>query len=267
MSISEPSIIFEDEQLLILNKPAGVTVTEGPGHPHENTTAGWILRYIGEPIVGVGQEGRWGIIHRLDKETSGILVVVKTQPMYDHLRTQFQSRDIAKEYTTLVWGDVQATVAQKLRKQVGKKGTPEVEQQRFTINAPIARHPKGISRFIVNHEGKPAQTNFQIKQTFSFTIDQESYPATLLTAFPKTGRTHQIRVHLKAFGHPVIGDGTYQTHAQRALAQPFCPRQFLHASAISFEGIDGETLHFEAPLPEDLQKVLEVVGESVTSSV
>lgn len=252
----QDNILFEDEHLLILNKPVGISVTPGPGNPFEQTVAGWLLGYLGDTLKQVGLEDRWGIVHRLDKDTSGVLVTAKTSNMLDHLVEQFRSQGIKKEYASLVWGDVLHTVSKKFTKQVVGD---------FVINAPIARHPKGFSKFVVSSDGKPAVTEFHIDELLHMQDREGILPVTLLTAFPKTGRTHQIRVHIKAFGHPVVGDKQYQSRTQFAISQRIIARQFLHAKTIEFEDLEGEIRRFEAPLAEDLEAVLESLITTVSS--
>jgi 23S rRNA pseudouridine1911/1915/1917 synthase len=247
-------VLFEDSDILVLDKPAGISVTPGPGHLFEDTIAGWLLDYLGDDLYEVGQEDRWGIVHRLDKDTSGVLVTAKSPPMYEHLVEQFRNSRVAKEYVALTWGKVSDTVEHKLYKK--HQSTP-ANTQEFVINAPIGRHPKGISRFLVDPQGKPSLTKFLIQIEVEGNIGTQKQWLTLLSAFPKTGRTHQIRVHLKAFGHPIVGDAVYQTHAQKELAAQLLERQFLHAYALECEMLNGQSKRFEAELPEDLTRVVE----------
>lgn len=244
-------ILFEDEHLLILNKPAGISVTPGPGNPFEQTIAGWLLGYLGDTLKQVGLEDRWGIVHRLDKDTSGVLVMAKTGTMFDHLVNQFREQSVKKEYVTLVWGDVSEKVEGKIQNSKGNA------HPSFIIDAPIGRHPKGISRFIVSPDGKPSRTEFHVEERYTIADRAGELPLSLLTAFPKSGRTHQIRVHLKAFGYPVVGDKTYQSRTQFAIAQRFINRQFLHARAIEITDLEGNMRHFTAPLAEDLEMALD----------
>jgi len=239
-------IVFEDDHLIVLNKPAGISVTPGPGNPFEATIAGWVLEYIGESLKQVGLENRWGIVHRLDKDTSGVLLTAKTSTMFDHLAGQFRTQTTKKEYSTLVWGDVLKKVKRKAQ------SASDSEITTFVVDAPIGRHPKGISRFIVTPEGKPSRTDFHIEKIYSIADREGELPLTLITAFPKSGRTHQIRVHLKAFDHPVVGDKTYQSRTQFAISQRFIQRQFLHARTIEFADLEGNMRRFEAPLADDL---------------
>ncbi len=250
-------ILYEDRDTLVLDKPAGISVTSGPGHPFEHTVAGWLLHYVGDDLLTVGQEDRWGIVHRLDKDTSGVLVTAKTSSMYEHLVDQFRRSLVTKEYLTLVWGKVSQTVTRKVQK---KHHSVLINQEEFVVNAPIARHPKGISRFVVDPGGKPSLTKFIILEEQEVTLDGNKQWVTLLRAFPKTGRTHQIRVHLKAFGHPVVGDSSYQTKAQKILSESLIERQFLHAHTLECSLLSGESKRFEAELPEDLLKPLTTLG-------
>lgn len=242
-------ILFEDENLVVLNKPAGISVTPGPGNPFEKTIAGWFLEYIGQQLKQVGQEDRWGIVHRLDKDTSGVLLMPKTGSIFEHLQEKFRSGQVKKTYIALAWGDILATLSRK-------RATHEVRGE-FAIDAPIDRHPKGFSRFLVSPDGKEAVTEFSVMQVLYIGDREGILPVTLLNAYPKTGRTHQIRVHLKAFGHPIVGDVLYQSRTQYAISQRYIDRQFLHAQAIEFEDLQGNIRRYEASLPDNLSELLE----------
>lgn len=224
-NLQPPQIIFENHELLVLNKPSGLSVTPGP-YFFQDTLAGWVRNYLGEKIVGVGLPERWGIVHRLDKDTSGVLLIAKTQKVFEELVGRFKKRQVDKEYLALVWG--------------------KVSRDEFIIDAPIARHPKIKNRFAVVEGGRQAQTRFRVVGYYPSSF------FTLIKAFPKTGRTHQIRVHLKSIQHPIVGDSLYQgkRHSLR-----FSSRLFLHAQKIKV--ILGRIVYeFESELPDELKRVL-----------
>ncbi|MEK7493569.1 MAG: RluA family pseudouridine synthase, partial [Patescibacteria group bacterium] len=183
-----------------------------------------------------GQENlRPGIVHRLDKETSGLLVVAKTQPMFEWLKKQFQDRTVAKTYTALVAG--------KLAKSEGEIAVPIGRLKARQIALPGAR--RRVSRNV--SKSRNASTGFKVLGLYD--------GFTLAEAYPKTGRMHQIRVHFKHIGHPLAGDKTYAS--KRVLGALPLARQFLHASALSFPLPDGTIASFLSPLPGDLKKVLQ----------
>ncbi|MFI5272064.1 MAG: RluA family pseudouridine synthase [Ktedonobacterales bacterium] len=219
-------IVFEDAHLLVVNKPAGVVVHPAPGHP-DGTLVDALRAYL--PGLATGDDAtRPGIVHRLDKDTSGLLIVAKTAPAHTGLAEQMKDHRMVKRYLALVEGHLSA---------------PE-----GVVEAPIGRDRRFRQRMAVVAEatgGRPARTRFR-------TLG-ERHGRTLLELQLETGRTHQIRVHLAAVQHPVVGDETYGRHQ---LPQP--ARQFLHASHLEFaHPISGEWLVFEAPLPEDLMTFLQ----------
>lgn len=249
----EIDILFEDPQILVINKPAGLVVMPGPGHEeYQDTLAGWVKNYLGEKIVGVGLPGRWGLVHRLDKDTTGAMVIAKTQEVFEDLVYQFKSKLVKKEYMALVWGAIS-------------------ENQK--VETPIGRNPKNPLKFTVAKSGfsKSAQTTFHVVKVFkdaSFSQpDQHSREVfmdfALLKAFPETGRTHQIRVHLASLGHPIVGDPLYSGRKKYRWAKNLLglPRPFLHAQKLEF--LHPETskkVSFEAALPGDLHNVLELLS-------
>lgn len=233
----EIDILFEDPQILVINKPVGLVVMIGPGHEqYQDTLAGWVKNYLGEKIVGVGLPGRWGLVHRLDKDTTGAMVIAKTQEVFEDLVYQFKSKLVKKEYMALVWGAIS-------------------ENQK--VETPIGRNPKNPLKFTVAKSGfsKSAQTTFHVVKVFK--------DASLLKAFPETGRTHQIRVHLASLGHPIVGDPLYSGRKKYRWAKNLLglPRPFLHAQKLEF--LHPETskkVSFEAALPGDLHNVLELLS-------
>ncbi len=216
-------IIYEDNDLLVINKPAGMVVHPGPGHA-QGTLVNALLAHH-PPIADVGPHDRAGIVHRLDKDTSGALVVAKRQPVLEALQEQFRNRQVEKAYLALVKGEVQP---------------PE-----GIIEVPIGRDPTDRQRMAPLPEGKYARTRYRVVRRF------RGY--SLVEAEPYTGRTHQIRVHLSWMGHPVVGDTDYGHRRQRLLKD----RHFLHASRLGFtHPTRQEPVTFEAPLPSQLEALL-----------
>ena len=216
------NIIYEDEHLLAVDKQAGLTTHPGPGH-ETGTLANALLSYL-PGLAGVGDPTRPGIVHRLDKDTSGLLLVAKTQPAHRDLSTQFKKRTIAKTYLALV---------------VGPASPPE-----GVIQAPVGRHFNRRREMAVVHQGRDAETHYKTVTSY------DGY--TLLSVMPHTGRTHQIRVHMAAIGHPVVGDTTYGKR------EPHLHRHFLHAASLQFRHpYSGERMELTASLPEDLSNFLD----------
>ena len=218
-------ILHSDEDIVVLNKPSGLVVHPGPGN-REGTLANALLARYPE-MAGVGPEERPGIVHRLDKETSGVMVAARSARAYESLLGQFKRHDVRKTYVGLVYGRVTADEGR--------------------IDWPIGRHAtkrKKISTHTKNP--KEAETLFRVVERLP--------ESTLLEIRPVTGRTHQIRVHLAAAGHPVVGDRVY---GRRKFAKRY-PRLFLHARSISFlHPATGERIEFAAVLPPELEGVLE----------
>lgn len=221
------TIAYEDEDILVVDKPAGLTVHPGPGHPN-HTLVNAILAHCSN-IVTRGDSSRPGIVHRLDKETSGLMVVAKNDVARQYLIDQFKSRAVTKGYLVLVNG--------KVFPQEGK------------IEAPIGRDPHYRKRMAVVEDGREASTKYRVREylgDYSF-----------LEVSPETGRTHQIRVHLSAIGHPVAGDAVYGGKS------PHIGRQFIHAYHLGFYlPTSGTYQEFTCPLPRDLEEALESLGQS-----
>jgi len=217
-------IVYEDADLLVVDKPAGLAVHPAPGHP-SHTLANAVLSYL--PALAKDADSlRPGIVHRLDKDTSGLIIVAKNRLAQANLSQQFKSRVVKKTYITLVQG----------------KLTPE----KGIIEAAIGRDPSHRQRMAVTAKGREARTEYQVIKYIG------NY--SLLEIKPETGRTHQIRVHLAAIGFPVVGDTTYGLKSSRF------PRQFLHASKITFKlPSTGKEITLESPLPPDLQGVLKEI--------
>jgi 23S rRNA pseudouridine1911/1915/1917 synthase len=225
-------ILYEDPDLVVLDKPAGMVVHPAAGHD-SGTLVNALLHHV-KDLSGIGGELRPGIVHRLDRGTSGLMVVAKNDRAHQELSRQFQDREVDKEYTALVWGVVQA--GRRIDAAIGrdpgdrqKMSTRARRARQAVTRVTFARHLKGVS---------------------------------LLKVAIATGRTHQIRVHLSAIGHPIVGDPVYGGVHRRVLPNlrsvMRLERPFLHASRLSFtHPSDGKRLIFESPLPEDLQRVLD----------
>ncbi|MGB1546971.1 MAG: RluA family pseudouridine synthase [Alphaproteobacteria bacterium] len=237
------SILYEDEDLLVLDKPAGLVVHPAPGNP-DATLVNALLHHCGESLSGIGGVARPGIVHRLDKDTSGLMIAAKNDAAHRSLSAQLASRRLKRVYLALVHGV-----------PVPASGT---------IDAPIGRHPKHRKRMaVVSRGGRAARTRYKVLKRFGRV-------ASLLECRLETGRTHQIRVHLAHLGHPVIGDPVYgrgrlpagATAPIAAILKAF-PRQALHAHVMGFDHPrDGKRLDFESPLPRDfldLIKKLEIL--------
>lgn len=221
-------VVYEDDDLLVVNKPAGMVVHPSPGH-HERTLVNALLaRY---PDLGVGDAGRPGIVHRLDRGTSGLIVVAKTEAALRHLRRQFKGRKVHKTYLALVHG---------------RPPAPE-----GIIEAPLGRDPRQRQRMAVVPGGREARTRYRVLE------DLGDY--SLLEVIPETGRTHQIRVHLAWLGVPVAGDRLYgrERGVRRVKDDLGLERQFLHAWRLSFERPGGQDLlRLEVSLPDELERVI-----------
>jgi 23S rRNA pseudouridine1911/1915/1917 synthase len=220
-------VIFEDKHLVVLNKAAGMVVHPGTG-TGEDTMVHALLAHCAGELSGIGGVERPGIVHRLDKETSGLLVVAKNDAAHRALADQFASRTLTKEYVALV------------------AGVPKADSG--SINSAISRHPVHRHRMTVGEGGRPARTDWTVEKKFET-------QAALLRCRIHTGRTHQIRVHLKSLGHPILGDATYGWKPNPALPVP--PRVMLHAEHLVFSHpVSGKVLDLHAPLPKDFKQVL-----------
>jgi 23S rRNA pseudouridine1911/1915/1917 synthase len=216
-------IVYEDADVLVVNKPAGLVV-----HPGAGRTSGTLVHAVlahCPDLPGIGGAHRPGIVHRLDKDTSGLLVVAKTEAALRHLQAEIAAKRATRDYLALVWG----------------RPSPAAG----TIEAPIGRDPRRRTRMAVRPDGRPAVTRYRVLEAFP--------EAALLEVRLVTGRTHQIRVHCAHIGHPVVGDPVYGRRRNPWGLQ----RQALHAFRLAFtHPRDGRALQFEVPLPEDLATAL-----------
>lgn len=241
-------ILYEDDHYLVINKPAGLTV-HPDGKTEEKTLVDIILKERPE-LKGVGEPlelssglviDRPGIVHRLDRDTSGALLLAKDQIAYGKAKKQFQNRETTKSYRVFVWG------------------VPK--EREAMINMPIARSKSDFRKWTaergIRGEVREAITAYRVLGQFSKVIDGEEQTFSYLDARPLTGRTHQIRVHLKAKGHPVVGDQLYAERKPQVLG---FTRQALHSRFFTFINMDGEEIKVEAPLPEDFLSALKENG-------
>jgi 23S rRNA pseudouridine1911/1915/1917 synthase len=223
-------VVHADSEVLVVDKPQGVVVHPGSGRGSGTLVNGLISRY--PEIVGVGQDGRWGIVHRLDRDTSGLLVVARTTAAYDRLIEMMKAREVARRYLSVVQGTFTNTVG--------------------TIDAPIGRDPQNPTKMHLARMGKPARTHYRRLAEWT------SRDASLVSVTLETGRTHQIRVHLRSISHPIIGDRVYGRRG--VIGDP--GRPWLHARELAFEHpATGEPLVFVSELPVDLSDSLVSLGE------
>ena len=226
------SIVFEDDDVLVVDKPAGMVVHPAPGN-WTGTLVNALKGRGGELASAGGDEGREGIIHRLDKETSGLLLVAKTDRAHRALAAEMQGRRIVRRYAVLSWG--------------------HLAEDRITVERPIARDPRDRKRMAIVNTGRAARTDLTRLARFD--------SADLLRAHLFTGRTHQIRVHVASIGHPVVGDDTYGGGGGRKLVGLGPRRHFLHAAWLVFRHpVTGASIDLRSPLPEDLHRALVVAA-------
>ncbi len=229
-----PTIIFEDESILVLNKPSGWITNDASTTTTQPVLQTWLRENLKYPLIG-DRERRDGIVHRLDKETSGLLIIAKTISAFENLQSQFKERKVTKTYIALTHG--------------------EIELKEGEIVASVGRLPWRRERFGVLPGGREAITKYKVISYHSLITDHGSL-FTLVELYPKTGRTHQIRIHLKFIGHPIVGDYFYAGRKTAREDRLWCPRLFLHASKISFFHPEtGKELTFESELPKDLNLV------------
>ena len=219
-------VLYEDDRLLVINKPAGLVVHPAAGHTR-GTLVNALLHHCTGQLSGVGGVARPGIVHRLDKDTSGCLVVAKDDSAHHALSAQFANRKTTKVYQALVCG--------------------QPRKERLTVKAPIARHPVHRKKMAIVERGRDSHTDFRMLKALR--------DSALMEAALHTGRTHQIRVHLQHLGCPLVGDRVYGGRPARQFAQSTgyeAPRQMLHAAALGFtHPLSGKKMGVNAPLPAD----------------
>jgi 23S rRNA pseudouridine1911/1915/1917 synthase len=225
-------IVYEDDALLVVDKPAGMVVHPAPGN-WSGTLVNALMGRGGELSAGSSPD-RAGIVHRLDKETSGLLLVAKTDRAHRILSTAIAARRVKRRYAVMIWG--------------------HLDSDRVTIDKPLARDPRDRKRMAIVSSGRQAKTDFVRLARFG--------PGDLLRADLHTGRTHQIRVHLSSIGHPVMGDDVYGGGGGRRIAGLAPKRHFLHAAWLQFSHPQtGAPMDIRSPLPDDLKASLRVIGE------
>lgn len=240
-------IVYEDDHLLVLNKPVGLVVHPAPGHA-DSTLVNALLAHCGDSLSGIGGVKRPGIVHRLDKDTSGLMVVAKTDQAHHALTEQFTDRSLSRTYQALVWGRPSPTTG--------------------TIQTLIGRDPKNRQKMaVVTHNGREAITHYKILSTFQMSQEMR-LNISLIECTLATGRTHQIRVHMRHIGHPIVGDPLYG-HLPKGIKkfwpefQEFCNRQLLHATFIKFiHPFSKQLLSFSSPLAQDMVYFLKNVEKN-----
>ncbi len=257
----EPRIIFEDSEILVLDKPSGMIVNKSDTTKGEYTLQDWVEKYLKirstkheirnkSKIQNLNAQNdfefrdsnfefsnRAGIVHRLDKETSGVLLVAKNLEAFTNLQRQFKERKVKKTYIALVHGKVEPTEGE--------------------INVAVGRLPWNRKRFGVVAEGREAVTKYKVLSIKYYVLGNKNEPLTLLELYPETGRTHQIRVHLKYFNHPIFADPLYAGRKTARNDRKFLPRIFLHASKVSFmHPKTKEMVEFQSAVPDILRLFL-----------
>jgi 23S rRNA pseudouridine1911/1915/1917 synthase len=241
--MNEIKILFEDDDVLVLDKPSGITVNRSDTTKGEETIQDWVEKEFKTQNLEfrVDEESdfykRAGIVHRIDKETSGILLVAKTLHAFENLQKQFKDRAIKKTYLALCHGKI----------------VPEIGE----INVPVGRLPWNRKKFGVLAGGREAVTRYRIISNFQLPVSNKKEEVTLLELYPETGRTHQIRVHLKYFNHPIFADFLYGGRKTSRDDRKVLNRVFLHAHKISFtHPVTNKQISLESPLPEELSKII-----------
>lgn len=242
-------ILYEDNDLIVINKPAGMVVHPAPGHS-KGTLVNALLGHCAESLSGIGGIKRPGIVHRLDKDTSGLIVIAKNDDAHHKLSAQFSKRDLSRVYYALVWG----------------VPSPQIGQ----IETQMGRHKTDRMRMaVLKSGGKEAITDYEVVKNFK-------NQASLIECHLQTGRTHQIRVHMSHIGTPLVGDPTYNAN-RRPLTVPIAaitkilnafPRQALHAAELNFiHPSTKEDMSFESELPEDFQQLLEDLSNACKANI
>lgn len=235
----EPNTIFENNEVLVINKPSGLVV-HNDGKTKEKSLVDWLLSHYPE-IKDVGEPGRdsmgneilrSGIVHRLDRETSGVMLVARSQDSFYNLKEQFKEHKIQKTYEAIVWG--------------------EMKNDEGTIDRPISRSSSDFRKWTAQRGGRGEQR----EAVTDYKVLNRSKGYSLVEVRPKTGRTHQIRVHFKAINYPLVGDKLYGPDKENDLNME---RLALHSLNVKFSLLDGETVEFTAPYPTDFKKAREIL--------
>jgi|SRR5581483_6246855 len=237
----EPKILFEDESILVLDKPAGITVNRSETTVGVETVQDWLEKEGKISLQGISKDSdfykRTGIVHRIDKETSGILLVAKDEASFAELQRQFKDRTVKKTYTALAHGEIKVPTGE--------------------INVPVGRLPWNRKQFGIIAGGRESVTKYTVLGIKYLVSEGKREPLTLVQLSPETGRTHQIRVHLKYFGHPIFADFLYGGRKVSREDRKLLNRVFLHAAKITFQHPKtGESVSFESPLPAELSGFL-----------
>lgn len=223
-----PKVIYQDNEILVLDKPSGWITNDAATTTNQPVVQTWLRENFDYELIG-DREHRDGVVHRLDKETSGILLVAKTKEAFEDLQKQFKGREVEKSYIALAHG--------------------KVEPGEGEIKVPVGRLPWRRDRFGILPGGRDSLTYYKVKGYYG--------DNTLLELYPKTGRTHQIRIHLKYIGHPIVGDSFYAGRKTTREDRKWAPRLFLQAGGIKFRHPgSGKKIEFHLDLSQDLQNVL-----------
>ena len=234
----QPNIIFEDEALFVIDKPSGWITNDADTSKDQSTIQTWIRDNHDYPLKG-DKEFRDGIVHRLDKETSGILLIAKTKEAFEKLQSEFKEREVKKTYVALLHG--------------------KVEPFEGEINATLGRLPWRRDRFGVIPGGRESKTLYKVLEFYPGNNAGHS----LVEFHPQTGRTHQIRVHAKHIGHAIVADEFYAGRKTARNDRKWCPRLFLHATGIKFiHPVSGKEVEFKSDLSEELKNVLASLSQS-----
>lgn len=232
-----PKIIFEDESLFVIDKPSGWIVNEATTTKGQPVLQTWLKEF--DYPLSDNPDFRYGIVHRLDKETSGVMLVAKTKEAFEKLQSEFKNREVEKTYIALVHGKLE--------------GEGEIE-------AEVGRLPWRRDRFGILPGGRQSKTEYKAIKFYP----EERGGYTLVEFYPKTGRTHQIRIHAKHIGHALVSDEFYAGRKTARNDRKFCPRMFLHAKSIKFiHPRTKKMIEFTSELPGDLQKVLDLFSHSL----
>ncbi|MDO8599945.1 MAG: RluA family pseudouridine synthase [bacterium] len=237
-----PKILLEDESILVVDKPAGLVVNRAESVKGQ-TVQDWVDKNAKLPMLNAKWDlesdfaKRSGIVHRIDKETSGILLIAKTPEAFEELQRQFKAREVEKTYLALVHGEVKPTEGE--------------------IKAPVGRLPWNRERFGVLAGGRESETRYKVTKLLSYSDKKQKEHFSLVEFYPKTGRTHQIRVHAKYIHHALVGDTFYAGRKTSRNDREWCLRLFLHAAKISFTHPQTKKrIEINSPLPSDLKKAL-----------